>query len=406
VEEARDVLLAAGDAEGATEAVNELCEITWIAGESDKMAAHLAQARELAEGLPRNRARARVVSNASRFAMLASRDEEAIELAQEAIEMADELGFLEIKAAALNNYGTARANLHDLGGLDVLREAIELADEIEAPFESTRARGNMAAQLWQLGELQSAYDLWFEAAETSHRYGQTGFARWFDGILCPHSYALGDWQGARGRIDAFLAAVEAAGSHYLAGECFTVRARLKLALDDVDGAIRDAERAVELTRRARDPQNLYPTLANAAVVFGETGDTERAAALVEGFVDAVPGGALGYAAVFLHVLAWTVAGSDRADELAGAIGSDASFPWARAALAYLRGDVVAAADVCGAMGAVTEEAHDRLAAAKLLAADGHRAEADEQLYRALAFYRSVGASRYVREGEALLAASA
>jgi hypothetical protein len=39
-------------------------------------------------------------------------------------------------------------------------------------------------------------------------------------------------------------------------------------------------------------------------------------------------------------------------------------------------------------------------------AQGRRAEADEQLQQALAFYRSVGATRYVRECEALLPASA
>ncbi len=38
-------------------------------------------------------------------------------------------------------------------------------------------------------------------------------------------------------------------------------------------------------------------------------------------------------------------------------------------------------------------------------AEARRAEADEQLANALAFYRSVGATRYVVEGEALLAAS-
>jgi len=42
----------------------------------------------------------------------------------------------------------------------------------------------------------------------------------------------------------------------------------------------------------------------------------------------------------------------------------------------------------------------------VLVRDGRRAEADEQLQRALGFYRSVGATRYVREAEALLAATA
>ena len=48
----------------------------------------------------------------------------------------------------------------------------------------------------------------------------------------------------------------------------------------------------------------------------------------------------------------------------------------------------------------------RLRSAEQLVHEGRRAEADEQLRRALAFYRSVGATRWIREGEALLAASA
>ena len=58
------------------------------------------------------------------------------------------------------------------------------------------------------------------------------------------------------------------------------------------------------------------------------------------------------------------------------------------------------------MGAVSSEAFYRLRAAEALVAEGRQAEADEQLRPALAFYGSVGATRYVREGEALLAASA
>ena len=39
-------------------------------------------------------------------------------------------------------------------------------------------------------------------------------------------------------------------------------------------------------------------------------------------------------------------------------------------------------------------------------AAGRRQEADEQLHRALSFYRTVDASRSVRQGETLLAATA
>ncbi len=48
----------------------------------------------------------------------------------------------------------------------------------------------------------------------------------------------------------------------------------------------------------------------------------------------------------------------------------------------------------------------RLIAGQEYAAEGRRAEAEAELAAALAFYRSVGATRYVRRGEALLAQSA
>jgi thioredoxin-like negative regulator of GroEL len=57
------------------------------------------------------------------------------------------------------------------------------------------------------------------------------------------------------------------------------------------------------------------------------------------------------------------------------------------------------------IGSVPEEAYARLRLAEQLVAEGRRAEADEQLRRSLAFWRSVGATRYVRRGEALLAAA-
>ena len=59
-----------------------------------------------------------------------------------------------------------------------------------------------------------------------------------------------------------------------------------------------------------------------------------------------------------------------------------------------------------AIGDVANEADMRLRAAEQHVAAGRRAEASAERDLALAFYRSVGATRYIRQGEALLAASA
>ena len=72
----------------------------------------------------------------------------------------------------------------------------------------------------------------------------------------------------------------------------------------------------------------------------------------------------------------------------------------------LDGELVAAAEALEGMTSLPYAANARLVAARRFAAAGRRAEADEQLRRALHFYRAVGASRYVGEAEQLLRATA
>jgi hypothetical protein len=110
--------------------------------------------------------------------------------------------------------------------------------------------------------------------------------------------------------------------------------------------------------------------------------------------------------VAAHDASWTLTAAGRGPEIAVALERFQDVPWAQAGGAFGRGDPDTAAEICAEIGAVSEEAYARLQAARLLVERGRRAEADEQLHRALAFYRSVGATRYVREGESLLAASA
>jgi hypothetical protein len=93
------------------------------------------------------------------------------------------------------------------------------------------------------------------------------------------------------------------------------------------------------------------------------------------------------------------------ESLVSLLGGAKASLWRDALERVVADDPVGAAEVYRQMGAGTYEAQARLRAAKQLVAAGRRADADEQLQRALAFYRSVGATRYIREGEALLAAA-
>ena len=86
-------------------------------------------------------------------------------------------------------------------------------------------------------------------------------------------------------------------------------------------------------------------------------------------------------------------------------GPEETAAWAQAARSYFARDFARAADCYEAIGSLTDEAEARLRAARHLIKNGRADEAAEQLERALSFYRSVEATRFVREGEALLAAT-
>jgi hypothetical protein len=72
-------------------------------------------------------------------------------------------------------------------------------------------------------------------------------------------------------------------------------------------------------------------------------------------------------------------------------------------MALFEGNAMAAARIYAQIGAQPDEAHARLLAAESLLQAGRRDEAETELARALDFYRRVGATRMIREAEALLA---
>jgi tetratricopeptide (TPR) repeat protein len=163
-----------------------------------------------------------------------------------------------------------------------------------------------------------------------------------------------------------------------------------------------------LSRAARDPQLFLTTFAMAGIIFLSAGKEERAAeTLSEALAELQELPAFGFAGVEANKLAWAAVMLGREAEVIELLEHEPiDSPWIRAGRAVAASDFRLAADILGEMGGVTPEAFYRLQNAEQLVREGRRAEADEQLHRALAFYRSVGATRYVREGEALLAASA
>jgi class 3 adenylate cyclase/tetratricopeptide (TPR) repeat protein len=401
LEEARDALLAADDAEHAAEADALLAELWWHRGDRGRAFEHLTRAGNIVENLPTSPGKAHVLSQLSRYRALAGEGEEAIRAGSEALAMAEELGLDGLRAHALDNIAIAKFDTGDLTAVDDLERSIEIALAARSP-EAARAYSNLGAFVWVLGDFRRACTLIDEAVATGERLGDAYTANYSRMLQLYQLLRKGEWDAALQSVDAFLAACEAGESHYMEADMRRIRAECRLARDDVEGAMRDLELVVPAARRAADPQALAPALATVARLYTQVGRIDEARQFAREALDtAQPGMAA------QDTLAWFANELDIAEELGErVVRAPLETKWMEAMRAILEGDLVGAADIYFEIGDEMEEAFARLRAAEWLVAEGRRAEADEQLQKALAFWRSVGATRYVREGEALLAATA
>jgi hypothetical protein len=347
-----------------------------------------------------------VLAELAGLLMVAGKAEEAIPIGREALAVADELGLGDMRAYALNHLGSARLVGGDRNGLADLEQAVAAALEANSP-ECVLAYINLASFVVELGDLARAFKLQADGRRAAERFGLAGWVRHLQAERVFEHYWLGQWDAAVRGADEFIAESEAATSHYMDSACRWIRGRIRLARADLRGALEDADQMLSSVRAMEDPQMLYAALAFRARMFVAAGDMDQAAAYASDLLVrlADQGGGLigvdwpGDLAVVLQALG-------RGSELAEFASGAAPTPWLQAAIAFAGDEFEQATDVYAELGSLPDEAFARLRAAKQLVAGGRQIEASKQLERALVFFREVEASAYLREAEALLAASA
>jgi tetratricopeptide (TPR) repeat protein len=250
-----------------------------------------------------------------------------------------------------------------------------------------------------LGDLRRGLEFLEEAVAHGERVGAQNllfFSRNFRNWLLAR---MGQWDVVLPRIEEFLAARETGEPHYHEGGMRLRRGAIRLARDDLAGALEDIDAATVLANRAGDPQQWVHWFAGCARALVEAGRIDDARPLAH---EALQGGSLPWALGELALVSEEVG---CAYELTQLLEQGPDTKWTAVSRLLLARNFVDAAALLEEIGDAELEAHVRLRAAEQLVADGRRAEADEQLQRSLAFWRSVEATRYIRQAEALLAAA-
>ena len=406
--EAIEGFRAVGDPEGEAEAATLAARFAWFAGDRSATDAYIDLAVAAVGDRPQSRARAAALTNKSGFVMLQARYEEAIRVGAEALPLVEALG-MDIQRARLHIViGTAHWGLGDTRGLDEIREGISIA-ETATDFDMVGiGYDNLAAGLQCYGRLEDARRMFSARSEHCERYGLSRLLRFIRTEAAEWDYLDGNWDDAIAVADELIGVAEGGSRHYSDPEALSLRAWIRLARGDATGADHDSERAVALARASDSQAQSAAYPIRAAVAFAVEKRTEadelvsELAAMGKGMV-----GALNTPFPTLPAVAWVFRDVGREEEFIDAVldADPIKGLWNEASRAIAEGELVRAAEIIEDIGHTAGAAYARLRAAEALAAAGKEADAAAQRAQAEDFYRTVGAIRFIGNGETLDTAS-
>ncbi len=363
-------------------------------GAADAASKHIQRAAELVEDAPASQTKAQVLTKLAGL-LMTTEPEEAVRLGEEALAMAGQLGLDDLRAHALTTMGFARATIA-VDGTRELEQAIEIGDAAGSP-ESIRARSLLAAVLAHEGDLRRSSKLRAEAWSDAERFGNPFVIRFLESESVFDSYWAGRWGEALRVADDFIAEAEHGSPHYGEILCHEIRAEIRLASGDDQGALEDAAWSLESARQTGHPQSLYPALATEARAWLASGEAETAGQLVDELLALWTDEPKLPASFWLADVVVVLEALDRGSEIeAFAHRAGARTRWVDAAIAFVH-DPRSAARLYSEIGSRPDEAFALLRA-------GERDQAEVELSRAIEFYRSVDATGLTRRAEKALAA--
>jgi tetratricopeptide (TPR) repeat protein len=410
LEQGFEELCSKGGREDAAEVAVELARRFWLVGERDAAYAYIDRALELVEGHGDSRARAYALVERAAYHMNATEHPQAIRLVTEALALTEALGMDDLQIRALDVLGSSRVSVGDLGGLEDARRAVALARDRNAFYRLVVAELNLQGLLVFVGQLPAASEALRACRQDVERYGTADQRNWLRVVEAHEAVLHGDWDEAARILDERIAEAQSGITHYSDTSCYALRASIAFARGDFQAATRDSEWALEGARRIKDPQLLAPALTMRAIV--QLGLERPKAASTNASEVLLQGSVLIPALLELHPtvtpveLAWLMRDLGREAELVSAIESAPSTPWHEAARAIAGGELERSIELVARIGAPSAEAYARLRAAQELSRAGRLIGGHDLLEPALAFFRHVGATRYLAQADKLLAGAA
>ena len=392
LEAASSLLLQVEDLETAAESELLLAELWWLRGRGDQLDEHLERAMTLLDGRAPTAAKARVLASIARYRVIAGDLEEAIRVARDGLALADQLDLAATRADALISLGTGRARGDAAAGRADVKRGIALALEANALAVAARGYNNLATISDDQGE---SIELLVQSLQLYERVGDRERARFTRAHLAASMWEYGRWDDTLAIADAFLDECDAGHLHVQEAGMRTIRAWIRLGRGDPEGALADTERALTLARDDRATEEVVEQVTYTVSLLVALGRIDQAREITDEILARGPTIVARHGSDLIYVADQIGRGDAVRDCLKGALPR-AGYRMVAFEFA-MTGDLVKAAGRAREAGFRSTEAYIRTEAGRQLLEKGLHAQANEQFGQALAFYDSVGATKFIHK---------
>ena len=245
----------------------------------------IQRATKLLDGAAPSSVRLSVLCQHALSLLVNGRTSAALQMGLQAEALSLELGLSDQRALALCAVGNSELMLGLPGALSHLELAARVAESVNS-VETPYMYADLGEAHITLGDLGTGMRCHEVARQGATRFALSHLLRHLKIARALHAYWGGDWDSALDQSEEALAEIATGTPHGAEDLCWQVRSLVSLGRGDIHGAIRSAERAVQVSATFNRADQVLPTLALYARVLlaaGRHTEADRVATKVFAF---------------------------------------------------------------------------------------------------------------------------
>jgi tetratricopeptide (TPR) repeat protein len=275
----------AADREGEAEATSYQSSIDWYRGNAARADEYAGKARRLVDELPPNATVAKVLNSVASQLQLRGREEEALDLVDRTLAMAQSIGDTTTYSKALVTRGSALTQLGDFSAIGQIEEALEIQLDRSDSDLAMRTFNNIATFYAHVGEVRRSQTVIDQAIDYGKQRGLPAHVDWSEMTKCEALFPLGEWDEVLEIARRLTESDKARGGTQVGPMAIGWEALVRFLRGETGEPRRMSGEFLSSARDAQDPQGMFPALAGAVATEEACGDPARARALATEFTE-------------------------------------------------------------------------------------------------------------------------